>query len=95
MNNKKFIIIALSVLFALHVNAQVSFGIEAGYAYNHLNTDISNRAVTQNKNSGGYVIGLKINFEVISTINFQTGLGLIQKNYSYVRTGEDEQRFIR
>lgn len=68
--------------------AQSSIGMCAGYTYDHLNTDISNRALTENTNKGGYSFGLQIKHEVKAKFYLQTGLYLLQKNYSFNRTGD-------
>lgn len=67
-------------------NAQLSIGYEVGYSYNHLSTDISNKTFTKNTINRGYCTNLQINYGFSSFFLLQTGIGLIQKNYSFVRT---------
>jgi hypothetical protein len=82
-----FIAFIIVILFVQPSKSQFSVGVDAGYAYNHLNTDISNRAFTKNINKNGYSSGLQINYNISNLLCLQTGIGFLQKNYSYTRTG--------
>jgi hypothetical protein len=78
--------ILFSTLFS--IKAQFSIGINAGYNINHLETNISNRSYTKNTNENGYNYGLKLSYHLTHVLNMQTGLDLMQKNYSVIRTGD-------
>lgn len=81
----KLLIIALVI--SISCNAQFSFGIIAGYTNNHLNTDIANRVFTENRNGNGYDVGILGQYDWAKWLSLQVETGLIQKNYSFTRTG--------
>ena len=89
MTDKKFISFLLSLLVVSFAGkAQFSVGVSGGYSNNHLNTDISNRVYTTNTNGNGFSADLQINYNLSNRISLQSGLGLVQKNYSFIRTGD-------
>jgi hypothetical protein len=67
--------------------SQYSLGLFAGYSNNHLLTDISNRSYTQNKNGNSFGVCVAFNYEYNRSINFQSQIDLLHKDYSFVRTG--------
>ncbi len=83
----KFFLVVPLVFFIIKSNAQFSIGISAGYANNHLQTDISNRILTQNKNGSDFAASIMLNYKCCSRINFQTEINLFDKSYSLVRSG--------
>jgi hypothetical protein len=70
--------------------AQFSIGLESGYSYNHLNTNISNRDFTENNNKSGYGLGVRIKYDFTSLFSIMIDVGYIQKNYSFDRTDNYE-----
>ena len=82
----KYLFFIFLAIFIINLcTAQSAIGINTGYTYNHLNTDISNRALTENTNKGGYGFGLQIKHEIKTRLYLQTGIYLLQKNYSFNR----------
>jgi hypothetical protein len=88
MIGEKIISFLLFLIICFAGKAQFSVGISGGYSNNHLNTDISNRVDTKNTNGGGFCASLLINYNLSNWISIQSGLGLVQKNYSFVRNGD-------
>lgn len=87
MFNKQVIFfIALLLVTTSIIKGQFFVGFDVGYNYNHLNTDISDRDYTKNTNENGYCIGLQFNYHLINLLSLQTGVGILQKNYSFTRT---------
>lgn len=85
----KRIISFLFIIFFFNAsNAQLSVGVSTGCSYNHLNTDISNRMLTNNVNKAGYSLGLQMKYDVNALLSLQTGFNVLQKNYSINRTGD-------
>ena len=85
---KVLVIVGFSLVFSSVTSAQFSAGFTGGYSYNHLSTDISNSLYTRNKSQGGYSLGLTCYYAFSEMISLQSGAGLIQKNYSFKRTGK-------
>jgi hypothetical protein len=89
MIDKKIIsLLLLLLILTFSGKAQFSVGVSGGYSNNHLNTDISNRVDTKNTNGGGYNASLLVNYNLSNWISIQSGLSLVQKNYSFVRNGD-------
>ncbi len=89
MINKQIVFFcALLFVSICTCEAQLSVGVVAGYNYNHLITDIKNREFTKNTIERGYCTGLQINYSLTNLLSLQTGIDLLQKNYSFTRTGE-------
>lgn len=65
---------------------QISIGIKTGYTNNHLNTNISNRVFTLNKNGSGLGFGFLGNYEINNRIGIEGSIEFLQKKYSLVRT---------
>ena len=84
----KQIIIVLFSLISIPNQAQFSIGFDLGYDYNHLNTPVSNKIFTKNTNIGGYSSSFQINYNFNNLFSLKTGFGLLQKNYSFTRTGD-------
>jgi hypothetical protein len=84
---KIFILIIQVIITSNNSYAQFLLGVDAGYSVNHLSTDISNRTYTKNTNGSGYNVNLHGAFIISDRFKIQTGIGLIQKSYSFVRTG--------
>ncbi|PZX60918.1 outer membrane beta-barrel protein [Hydrotalea sandarakina] len=80
-----YILLCFFIIKSLH--AQYSVGLFSGYTNNHLRTNISNRLFTENKNGNSISTGLIFNYAYKTKIQLQTELALLQKNYSFVRTG--------
>ena len=87
--NNKIIIFFVALLFVTicKVKSQISIDVGAGYSYNHLNTDISNREFTKTTNESGYSTSLQLNYSLNKILSLQTGVDLLQKSYSFTRTG--------
>ena len=75
------------------LNAQYSLGVFTGYTNNHLQTNISNRTFTENKNGNSFGAGIILNYQCSNKIHLQTEMNLLHKNYSFVRTGNYEGIF--
>lgn len=89
MVNKQIVFFcALLYVSICTCKAQFSIGIDAGYNYNHLNTDIQNIKFSKITSEGGYSTGLQINYSLTKILSLQTGIDLLQKNYSFTRTGK-------
>jgi len=82
---KQKILLALIQLLSLTSYAQFSIGVKTGYSNNHLNTNISNRILTQNKNGNSTGFGLLINCKINNRIGIESSVELLQKKYSFVR----------
>ncbi|MFZ5978011.1 MAG: outer membrane beta-barrel protein [Hydrotalea flava] len=82
------IIFAFSLLSLYYKGiSQFSTGLSAAYSNNHLNTNISNRSYTQNKNGNSWGISFPLNYKCSNKINFQTEIDFLNKDYSFIRTG--------
>ncbi|HEY4788607.1 MAG TPA: porin family protein [Bacteroidales bacterium] len=88
MNVKFYCICIIILIVSLSIKAQYSIGLDGGYSYNHLNTKISNRGFTNNKNESGFNADMQINYDLYNFLRLNTGISLTQKNYSLVRDGE-------
>ena len=87
MNAKKiFLTFCFLLIFTCIIKAQFSAGIVIGYSNNHLNTDISNRTFTQNTSSAGFNLGFLFKYNYTYMFSFESGMNLLQKNYSFIRT---------
>ncbi len=81
------ILIACILFFSSISHAQFSIGIKAGYSNNRLKTDISNRTFTENKNGSGLGFGILGRYKLNNRINIESSVELLQKKYSFERTG--------
>ena len=80
----------LTLIFGLKAKSQFAFGLISGYSNNHLLTNFSNRINTQNKNGNNYGLGIALNYQLNSKINFQSEINLLHKDFSVVRTRDYE-----
>jgi hypothetical protein len=62
-------------------------GLEAGYVTNYLITNISNLSFTRYEAHGGYTTGVPIVYNLNSWFALSSNPGLVQKNYTYSRSG--------
>ncbi|RTL47438.1 MAG: PorT family protein [Sphingobacteriales bacterium] len=82
----KIVFATLALGFYFKGISQFSIGFSAAYTNNHLQTDISNRTFTQNKNGNGFGTAIISNYKCNNKINLQTEIDLLHKDYSFVRT---------
>jgi hypothetical protein len=80
------IILGVALLISSICYSQFLFKIDGGFSYTHLITDVSEREFTRNINEMGYSGGFQFIYEVTELIGFETGVCLIQKNYTFKRT---------
>lgn len=81
-----FFISCILIIFSTSVKSQFSTGVTIGYSNNQLSTDISNRTFTRNKNYGGFCMELIFGNSLSRLVSFRTGIGFLQKNFSFKRT---------
>lgn len=84
---KKLYSLLVWALLPFWGNAQFSLEVGGGVGYNFFNADISNRAFTENEHGWGYNAGVLFQWDCFKKYSISAGMGLIQKNYSYVRNG--------
>ena len=81
-------------LSATSIKAQVFFaGFEAGVTYNHLNTDLFNQISFANKNGVGYALDVLLKLTLNKHLSLNLHPGILQKNYTFKRTGDFEGIF--
>lgn len=81
-----FFLLAYEFININYISAQTSIGLNGGYTNNCMNTDIANRAYSHQVNLGGYSLGILYKKPISKVFALQTGLELLQKNYSFERT---------
>ena len=87
---KKFLFFYFVLLFLSHSNvvtAQLSVGVESGFSLNYTRIDVSNLSFTEKKPGSGYLVGLKLNYNLIEKLNIVLSPMSISKNYFIERTG--------
>jgi hypothetical protein len=62
-------------------------GLEAGYVSNYLITNISNLSFTRYEARGGYMVAVPVLYTFNSWFGLASAPGLVQKNYTYSRSG--------
>jgi hypothetical protein len=62
-------------------------GIEAGWVTNYLITNISNLSFTRYEPRGGYTVAIPLQYSINSWFELYSNPGVIQKNYTYSRSG--------
>lgn len=67
-------------------SAQINIGLQTGLSNNHLNTNISNRALSNINNIIGYSVGVPIRYNINDFLFIQASPNITQKNYSINRT---------
>lgn len=84
----KIVLVHILILVYGFTKAQLYIGAEAGYSTNCSNADISRAMFTNSKNGGGYAAGLVAKYDFQRRLSIESGIFLLQKNYSFIRTGE-------
>lgn len=83
---KVFAHLTVWLLAAQTTIAQLAVGIEGGYTHNYFNSH-NNGAPVKNKQLAGFNTALIVHYPVKHWLAIQSGAGIIQKNYSFNRTG--------
>jgi hypothetical protein len=84
---QKLTLILLVFIFSFDCKAQFAIGFGVGFSNNYLNTNISNRTFTQNKNGSSAGFGILVNCKINNRIGIESSVELLQKKYSFVRNG--------
>ncbi len=81
MKTHHFIILVLALLLALPVSAQLSIGLEGGYAYNHYDYDPQYMMGLDYKGHHGFTTGLTVNYQFNDWFSLLSGLSFQKKGY--------------
>jgi hypothetical protein len=74
----------------LFAQNKVKLGLDAGYTYSSLNTNVSNLVDAKYKPRYGFGINFSAELSVWKSIFVSSGVSFLQKNYEYQRTGTRE-----
>jgi hypothetical protein len=80
----------LSLITAVTIagaQAQLAIGLETGITGNYLHSDINKLSYTNNQSENGFIINVPVKYTINNSVFLKTAFTVLQKNYSYIRTG--------
>lgn len=80
----------LLITNSLFAQNKIRLGLDAGYTYSSLDTDVSNLIDSEYKGRYGFGINFSAEMSVWNSLFVSSGLSFMQKNYEFKRTGTRE-----
>ena len=84
---KNLLVLLIIIVTITNTKGQIGIGLETGISNNFLHTDINKLSNTNNQSEYGFIISVPVHYTINSALFLKTAFTVLQKNYSYIRTG--------